>query len=190
MPIPAAALPVLALAALALAACEVHVAGPPRAVLSAADIPPPAPGVPLPFDPVAGPPEHAARLHAERLHAERLARDGFDPWDRPRAYRGDPWDRDPWGRDPWGRRDGWGGGRPPGFGPPAYAWGRDPWSGYSRGFGRRPAWQGNGRCDDPSYNTSNGGRAPSGADEHDCRRLGLGDGRKRPYIGRMIERWF
>lgn len=34
----------------------------------------------------------------------------------------------------------------------------------------------NGRCDDPSYRTSNGGRASPGTDERDCRRYG--DGRK------------
>ncbi|WP_109118540.1 hypothetical protein [Azospirillum sp. TSO22-1] len=34
----------------------------------------------------------------------------------------------------------------------------------------------NGRCDDPSYRTSNGGRAAPGTDERDCRRHG--DGRK------------
>lgn len=34
----------------------------------------------------------------------------------------------------------------------------------------------NGRCDDPSYRTSNGGRASPGTDERDCRRYG--DGRR------------
>jgi len=34
----------------------------------------------------------------------------------------------------------------------------------------------NGRCDDPRYRTSNGGRAERGSDERDCRRYG--DGRK------------
>ncbi|WP_109120256.1 hypothetical protein [Azospirillum sp. TSO22-1] len=32
----------------------------------------------------------------------------------------------------------------------------------------------NGRCDDPSYNTSNGGNAERGTDQYDCRRYGNG----------------
>lgn len=35
----------------------------------------------------------------------------------------------------------------------------------------------NGRCDDPRYNTSNGGRAEAGTDDYDCSRFG--DGLKR-----------
>lgn len=35
----------------------------------------------------------------------------------------------------------------------------------------------NGRCDDPRYNTSGGGRAEAGTDEFDCSRHG--DGLKR-----------
>jgi hypothetical protein len=35
----------------------------------------------------------------------------------------------------------------------------------------------NGRCDDPRYNTSNGGRAEVGSDDYDCSRYG--DGIKR-----------
>ncbi|MBP2230682.1 hypothetical protein J2847_003987 [Azospirillum agricola] len=35
----------------------------------------------------------------------------------------------------------------------------------------------NGRCDDPRYNTSNGGRAEAGTDDYDCSRYG--DGVKR-----------
>lgn len=35
----------------------------------------------------------------------------------------------------------------------------------------------NGRCDDPRYNTSNGGRAEAGTDDYDCSRYG--DGLKR-----------
>lgn len=40
------------------------------------------------------------------------------------------------------------------------------------------AYRRNGQCDDARYNTSNGGRAAAGADEYDCKVLGLGDGRK------------
>ncbi len=49
---------------------------------------------------------------------------------------------------------------------------------------RREQWKAdygyrkNGRCDDPRYRTSNGGRASPGSDEYDCKKLGLGDGRK------------
>lgn len=32
----------------------------------------------------------------------------------------------------------------------------------------------NGRCDDPRYNTSNGGRAEPGTDDYDCSRYGNG----------------
>ncbi|WP_109106465.1 hypothetical protein [Azospirillum sp. TSO35-2] len=32
----------------------------------------------------------------------------------------------------------------------------------------------NGRCDDPRYNTSNGGRAEAGTDDYDCSRYGNG----------------
>lgn len=46
----------------------------------------------------------------------------------------------------------------------------------SRGHGGYSRYAGNGRCDDPRYRTSNGGRAPAGSDEWDCRRFG--DGRK------------
>lgn len=35
-------------------------------------------------------------------------------------------------------------------------------------------WQRNGECDDPRYETSNGGLARPGTDEHDCRRFGGG----------------
>ena len=42
----------------------------------------------------------------------------------------------------------------------------------SRGGGGPYAY--NGRCDDPSYNTSNGGRAERGSDEFDCSRYGQG----------------
>jgi len=35
----------------------------------------------------------------------------------------------------------------------------------------------NGRCDDPRYNTSHGGRAEPGTDDYDCSRYG--DGLKR-----------
>lgn len=40
----------------------------------------------------------------------------------------------------------------------------------------RSRYANNGRCDDPSYRTSNGGRAEPGTDERDCRRYG--DGRR------------
>lgn len=46
------------------------------------------------------------------------------------------------------------------------------WDGYRDGY----RYANNGRCDDPSYRTSNGGRASPGTDERDCRRYG--DGRK------------
>lgn len=36
------------------------------------------------------------------------------------------------------------------------------------------AYARNGQCDDPSYNTSNGGNAARGTDEYDCRRYGSG----------------
>ncbi|HZH26267.1 MAG TPA: hypothetical protein VEY95_03700 [Azospirillaceae bacterium] len=66
--------------------------------------------------------------------------------------------------------------------------------GYDRGaYDRktgRPWWQGNGRCDDARYKTSNGGSAPSGSDEYDCRKQGLGDGKRPPYPARMLRRWF
>ncbi|WP_207484109.1 hypothetical protein [Arenibaculum pallidiluteum] len=42
---------------------------------------------------------------------------------------------------------------------------------------RQFRWQHNGRCDDPRYETSNGGRARPGTDEFDCSRHG--DGLKR-----------
>ncbi len=32
----------------------------------------------------------------------------------------------------------------------------------------------NGRCDDPRYNTSNGGHAEAGTDDYDCSRYGQG----------------
>jgi len=32
----------------------------------------------------------------------------------------------------------------------------------------------NGRCDDPRYNTSNGGNAEAGTDDYDCSRYGEG----------------
>ncbi|MBP2290330.1 hypothetical protein [Azospirillum rugosum] len=32
----------------------------------------------------------------------------------------------------------------------------------------------NGQCDDPRYNTSNGGRAEAGTDDYDCSRYGNG----------------
>lgn len=32
----------------------------------------------------------------------------------------------------------------------------------------------NGRCDDPRYNTSNGGHAEAGTDDYDCSRYGNG----------------
>lgn len=32
----------------------------------------------------------------------------------------------------------------------------------------------NGRCDDPRYNTSNGGHAEAGTDDYDCSRYGEG----------------
>ena len=38
----------------------------------------------------------------------------------------------------------------------------------------RSRYAGNGRCDDASYETSNGGRAEAGTDERDCRRYGHG----------------
>jgi len=53
-------------------------------------------------------------------------------------------------------------------------------SGYERHHDRRDyddrRYAHNGRCDDPRYRTSNGGRAEPGSDERDCRRYG--DGRK------------
>ncbi|CAO3423704.1 hypothetical protein [Azospirillum endophyticum] len=39
------------------------------------------------------------------------------------------------------------------------------------------AYARNGRCEDPRYNTSNGGRAEAGTDDYDCSRYG--DGLKR-----------
>jgi len=41
------------------------------------------------------------------------------------------------------------------------------------GYGRA-WWERNGRCDDERYETSNGGKAPPGADEYDCSRYGNG----------------
>jgi len=45
-------------------------------------------------------------------------------------------------------------------------------------FGNRAGGGGpyayNGRCDDPAYNTSSGGRAERGSDEFDCSRYGNG----------------
>lgn len=52
-------------------------------------------------------------------------------------------------------------------------------SGYDDGYGTRSRRGGspyayNGQCDDPSYNTSNGGNAARGSDEFDCSRYGNG----------------
>ena len=51
--------------------------------------------------------------------------------------------------------------------------------GYDDGYGSRSRRDGgpyayNGQCDDPSYNTSNGGNAAPGSDRYDCRRYGNG----------------
>ncbi|HEY0838446.1 MAG TPA: hypothetical protein VGE72_31350 [Azospirillum sp.] len=46
-----------------------------------------------------------------------------------------------------------------------------------RSDGRSGPYAFNGRCDDPRYNTSGGGRAEAGTDEFDCSRYG--DGLKR-----------
>ncbi len=42
------------------------------------------------------------------------------------------------------------------------------------GYHSDHSYAGNGRCDDPRYHTSNGGRAAPGTDERDCRRYGQG----------------
>jgi hypothetical protein len=57
------------------------------------------------------------------------------------------------------------------FGPSPPRWGHDRY--------RARAYRGNGRCDDPRYETSNGGRARAGTDEYDCSRHG--DGLKGRY---------
>lgn len=42
------------------------------------------------------------------------------------------------------------------------------------GSGDSDSYARNGRCDDPRYNTSNGGRAEAGTDDYDCSRYGNG----------------
>ncbi|KAA0598591.1 hypothetical protein J2848_001042 [Azospirillum lipoferum] len=42
------------------------------------------------------------------------------------------------------------------------------------GSGESDSYARNGRCDDPRYNTSNGGRAEAGTDDYDCSRYGNG----------------
>ncbi|WP_377809196.1 hypothetical protein ABNQ38_15515 [Azospirillum sp. A29] len=42
------------------------------------------------------------------------------------------------------------------------------------GSGDSDSYARNGRCDDPRYNTSNGGHAESGTDDYDCSRYGNG----------------
>lgn len=56
-------------------------------------------------------------------------------------------------------------------------WGHDGYRARSYPYGA--LYRGNGRCDDPRYETSNGGRARPGTDEYDCSRHG--DGLKGRY---------
>lgn len=42
------------------------------------------------------------------------------------------------------------------------------------GSGGSDSYARNGRCDDPRYNTSNGGHAEAGTDDYDCSRYGNG----------------
>lgn len=42
------------------------------------------------------------------------------------------------------------------------------------GSGDSDSYARNGRCDDPRYNTSNGGHAEAGTDDYDCSRYGNG----------------
>ncbi|WP_455177988.1 hypothetical protein [Azospirillum melinis] len=42
------------------------------------------------------------------------------------------------------------------------------------GSGNSDSYARNGRCDDPRYNTSNGGHAEAGTDDYDCSRYGNG----------------
>lgn len=42
------------------------------------------------------------------------------------------------------------------------------------GSGSSSQYARNGRCDDPRYNTSNGGHAEAGTDDYDCSRYGNG----------------
>lgn len=42
------------------------------------------------------------------------------------------------------------------------------------GSGGSGQYANNGQCDDPRYNTSNGGRAEAGTDDYDCSRYGNG----------------
>lgn len=42
------------------------------------------------------------------------------------------------------------------------------------GSGGSSEYARNGRCDDPRYNTSNGGHAEAGTDDYDCSRYGNG----------------
>lgn len=63
--------------------------------------------------------------------------------------------------------------------PRHYSGHSDFWGHSGRGYGRSHGGYGrpyanNGRCDDPRYETSNGGRANPGTDERDCRRFGHG----------------
>lgn len=54
-------------------------------------------------------------------------------------------------------------------------WNNSGWS--NQGWANQPRdtrYARNGRCDDPRYNTSNGGRAAPGTDEWDCSRHGDG----------------
>jgi hypothetical protein len=91
----------------------------------------------------------------DRFRGPRYDRRGYDrgdPWNRDRSYRSDPWDRDRHYRsDPFGRS--------------ASPFGRTR---------RGSPYAGNGRCDDPRYETSNGGRAAPGSDDYDCSRHGNG----------------
>jgi len=92
----------------------------------------------------------------------------YDPFGRDR-FRGPRYDRsDPWGRDRYYRSDPWGRDR---------FYRNDPWGRSASPFGRTRRfnpYSGNGRCDDPRYETSNGGRAAPGTDEYDCSRHGNG----------------
>lgn len=81
-------------------------------------------------------------------------------WDRGDYYRGQPSPH-----------------RPPLYAGPGVYGPRSPYWGHDRH--RVRSYRGNGRCDDPRYETSNGGRARAGSDEYDCSRYG--DGLKGRY---------
>jgi hypothetical protein len=50
----------------------------------------------------------------------------------------------------------------------------DPFSRPGRRGSYASAYRNNGRCDDPRYETSHGGRARPGSDDYDCSRFGNG----------------